>query len=231
MPSTLPPTPLVCLPGLLGNPRIFEPLTEAIGGARSVTALELPEGTPFAAAERVSLAIRERTARPVHVLTGSWGGLVGLCLPPEQVASLALVATLPHHSYYPSWMTPARRALTLLPPRLVEALYRRRLARELALDGVPAPLAAALVERGIERSVLLSRLKFARCRDIPRARVPALWLAGEEDPQVMWTAHEVRSHHPGAGFTPVPGRHRPHASHPEALLERLESWWGEHEGA
>jgi len=230
MPSTLPPTPLFCLPGLLGDARIFEPLRAALGEARPVYALDLSPGTPFAVAERVSLAMRSRTSRPAHVLTGSWGGLAALCLPPEQVASLAVVATLPHPRFYPAWMTPARRALTLLPPPLVEAMYRGHLARELDRDGVPAALAAALVERGLARSVLLSRLKYARCGDIPRARAPALWLAGEEDPQVTWTAHELRSHHPGAGFTPVPGRHRPYASHPEALLERLESWWSKHDG-
>jgi pimeloyl-ACP methyl ester carboxylesterase len=223
------PTPLVCLPGLVGDPRIFDPLLAALGEERPVRALELPPGTPFEVARQVSWTLRAWTAGPAHVLTGSWGGLAALCLPPEQVASLAVVATLPSPRFYPGWMTPARRALTLLPPPLVEAAYRRHLARELAADGVPPELALAIVRRGLSRDLLLSRLRSARCRDIPRASAPTLWLAGSEDPQVSWTAHDLRESHPGVDSETVPGRHRPYASHPEALLERLRPFWSRHE--
>ena len=187
--------------------------------------MELPAGSPFDAARAVSAAIRRRGGGPVHLLAGSWGGLVARCLPPEQVLGMALIATLPHPRHCPAWLGPLRRALMPLPAPAVEAAYRRRLARGLRRDGVPPGLASALAARGLSKQVLLSRLKSARCRDIPRAVPPSLWLRGREDPQVSWTAHEIRATHPGAEMDSVPGAHRPYASHPAALLERLRPWW------
>ncbi len=217
------PTPVLCLPGLLGDARVFGPFAALASRTREVIALDLPTGAPADAARALDLPPGR-----FHVVTGSYGGLVARCLPPERMASLACVATLPGRSLCPRRVELQSRALARLPDRVVERMYRRRLERALAEDGVPALLAEELLLRGLTAPELVGRLRgVLDWRLPPPPRVPTLWILGATDPMAPWSVREVLEHLPDVEVTHVPGGHRPFASHPGPLLTRLQGFWSE----
>ena len=114
-----------------------------------------------------------------------------------------------------------------MPAPLVEALYRRHTRRALALDGAPAALVELLADRGLDAATLRGRLDGILAWDLPPwPRIPMLWLAGATDPQIDWTPAEALAALPeGTVYAHVPGGHRPYASHPGPLADRLEGWW------
>lgn len=195
---------IVCLPGFLGDARVFEPFRRLASSRYEVLLLDLPlRGLPPRA----------------HVLTGSYGGLVAAKLDPGRIRSLAMVGTLPSASLIPSSVRLQRRILGQLPERLVEGLYRRHSRRSLALDGVPD-----LRGEGLAARVLLERLDEVLQHSFVFPDVPTLWVLGATDPQAP-TSAQVLEHQPHAEVCHVPGGHRPYASHPGPLLTELERWW------
>ncbi len=217
------PTPVLCLPGLLGDARVFRPFVALAARSREVIALDLPSGAPALAARSLKLPPGR-----FHVVTGSYGGLVARCLPPERMASLACVATLPGRSLCPRSVELQSRLLARLPAGLVEGIYARRLERVLAADGVPAELAEGMLIRGLSAEDLVARLRGVLDWDLPaQPSVPTLWILGATDPSARWTTEEVLRHQPGVQVTHVPGGHRPYASHPGPLLTRLQGFWSE----
>ena len=213
-------TPLLCLPGLLGDACVFEPFAIAASARRIVRAWDLPTGSPAEAAN----ALSARLQQPHHVLTGSFGGLVARCLPPERLASLACVATLPDQDLVPESIRRRIAALDRLPDVLVEALYRRHSRRSLGLDGVPSVLIDRT--RGLDATTLRARLHGVLDWQLPPPpEVPTLWILGATDPQAAWSVDDVLARRPDVEVTHVPGGHRPYASHPGPLLTRLEQFW------
>lgn len=214
---------MVCLPGFLGDARIFEPLGPLLAARRGAMAFDLPPGGPAEAAAALAPAL-EAVGRPVHLLTGSFGGLVARSLPPALLASLAMVATLPDPALIPPGVRAQAALLTLAPAPLIPAIYRRHLRRALAADGVPRDLALRLVARGLDKATLLGRLRgVLRWETGPLPPCPILWVRGATDPQ----APPVEALPDVAEVTHVPGGHRPYASHPGPLFTRLERFWGE----
>jgi pimeloyl-ACP methyl ester carboxylesterase len=202
---------LVCLPGFLGDRRVFEPFAELARARFEVVTLDLPAGSPHEAA----LAL---PAVDGHYLTGSFGGLVASCLPPDRLRSLAMVATLPAASLIPRSVRLQSRLLGRLPAPLLEPLYRRHSARSLEQDGV------RLHSEGLDAATLRSRLKGVLEHDFVFPSVPLLWVLGATDPQAP-SSGEVLRHQPRAEVCHVPGGHRPYGSHPGPLLTELERWW------
>ena len=214
-------TPLVCLPGLLGDARIFEPFARLARRSREVHCLDLPPGPPRQAARELDLP-----RGSFHVLTGSYGGLVARCLPPERMLSLACVATLPDRSLCPRSVELQSRMLARMPSTLVERLYARRLDRVLAEDGVRSELADRL--HRLDRDTLVGRLRGVLDWDLPpQPQVPTLWVLGATDPMAPWSVGEILRWHPHVQACHVPGGHRPYASHPGPLLTRLQGFWSE----
>lgn len=151
-------------------------------------------------------------------VAASFGGLVVWALPPERVRSLVTVGTLPWRTPAASRSGRAGMALRVLPEPVYRRLYARRIREALIADGAdPAELAAL---RPPPRAVLAGRLGAIAGWALPaRPPVPARWWWGADDPWVTWSAAQVRA----AGHQPevLPGAHRPHLSHPEAVAARL----------
>lgn len=216
--------PLVCLPGFLGDRRIFEPLAEAAEGAREIIAFDLPSGAPRKAAR--SLAPRLAPLAPLHLLTGSYGGLVARCLPPGLLLSWATVGTLPARGLVPTAVERRSRAMAAVPAPLLERLYRRHLRRSLRRDGVPEDLALRLATRGLSKEELLRRARGVLAWDLdPLPPCPTLWILGATDPEAPWSPAQVLLSCPAVEVARVPGGHQPFATHPGPLLARLAAFW------
>jgi len=225
--SNDPSSAVICLPGLLGDARVFDPLIEALQGEREITGLDLPPGS-FSNAAAVSTAkLQAHWDKPVDLVTGSFGGLVALSLPKACVRSIATVGTMPDKRFFPTAMAQLLRGLRPMPSSWVEHLYRQHLTRSLEQDGVPADIRSALAQRTIRKQVLIDRLTSIRQENPRGLDVPLLWLTGTEDGQTRWSPSEVLAAYPRAIIDSVPGAHRPYASHPEHLADRLRQFWSE----
>lgn len=207
---------------------MFEPLAPLLSPRRAVWAFDLPPCAPRQAAALILRELDELGLSEVHLLTGSYGGLVARCLPAARLVSWATVATLPDRDLMAPGVTWEARALRLLPAPALEALYRRHLRRALAQDGVPRDLALRMARRGLGRRALLARLQGVLDWDLdPLPPVPTLWVLGDTDPQARWTVAEVLARCPRVTVSHVSGGHRPYASHPAPLAELLEGFWGD----
>jgi len=210
------------VPGFQGDARIFAPLAAALPG-RVLWAVDLGGGTVTEVTGRLQ-SVLDQAGRS-EVVTGSYGGLVACGL--RGLRSLAAVGTLPDRAWLQGGLTRQRRLLQRLPAGVVEAMYRHHTRRAGAADGLPVALTAALASAGLDKSTLVARLRSLETWPFaPPPDVPLLWIAGATDPQVRWTAADTHDAlGPRATFTTVPGSHRPHASHPGALVGRLEGFW------
>lgn len=218
-------TPVLCLDGILGRSRIFSPFAELCAPSRTVVLADLPPGDPWRAAALLARRLEGRA--PMHVLTGSYGGLVARKLPNHLVASVSCIGTLPHSRFVARDMKLQVAALRRMPARVVEPLYHRRSRSALVDDGVPSALVDELTGTPLDADVLLGRLTAVTDHDLPELNPdwPVLWLHGADDPQITWTEADVRAEHPNAQVATVPGGHHPHASHPGPLLERVQAFW------
>ena len=220
-------TAVVCLPGLLGDARVFDPLIDVLQSEREITGIDLPPGSFSDAAAVISAKLNARWEKPVDVVTGSFGGLVALSLPRENVRSIATVGTMPHNRFFPKAMAQMLRGLRPMPSSWVEQLYRQHVARTLEQDGVPSHIRTAIAQRTIRKQVLIDRLSSIQQENPRGLDVPLLWLTGTEDGQTRWSSSEVLAAYPQAIVDSVPGAHRPYASHPEHLADRLRQFWSE----
>lgn len=218
--------PALCLPGFLGDARVFEPIGPLLAARRSTYALDLPPGPPRAAAAALDRALDALGLDAVHLLTGSYGGLVARCLRPGRLRSWVTVATLPDRDLMHPGVRLQARLLRALPAPLVEASYRRHLRRELPRDGVPADLAMRMSARGLDAALLRARLQGVLDWDLgPLPPCPTTWVLGDTDPQARWTVAEVLARCPDVTVSHVSGGHRPYASHPAPLAALLEPLW------
>lgn len=185
--------------------------------------LHLPPGGPALAAAR--LVPRLPPGR-FTVLTGSFGGLVARFLPPHRMAGLTCVGTLPSPQFLSPAMARRARVFMALPDPLLEALYARHGRRSLLEDGVAPAVVDQILSRPVPAPVLRGRLRaiLAGHHGTPPA-VPTLWLSGADDPQITWTRGELEHAVVGVHTRVVPGRHFPHASHPEALWATVSAFF------
>jgi len=217
--------PVVCLPGLLGDARVFEPLFDVLADTE-VSGLDLPPGSFTSAAKVIAAKLEAGWDSPVHLVTGSFGGLIALSLPESSlVRSITTIGTMPDKRFFPNAMARLLHGLKPMPSTWVETLYRQHISRSLARDGVPRPLREALSQRTIRKQVLLDRLTSIKTENPTGLDVPTLWLTGVDDDQTRWSDHDVVASYPKVIIDSIPGAHRPYASHPEALANRLRSFW------
>ena len=218
--------PVVFLPGLQGQAAVFGPLRDVVQLGTAWNAWDLPPGDPREAA--AALAPRLERLGPAHLVTGSYGGLIALQLPPEGIRSLVMVGTCPNPRLLPPHVSRQVALLRALPSFLVGSLYRRHLGRSLQGDGVPQETQQVVLGHRPGVGTLLGRLDGA-LQEQEAVPVPGrlLWLRGTEDALCPWDDGEVISAWPGAQVQSVPGGHRPWASHPQAFAAILQAFWSQ----
>lgn len=223
--------PVLCLPGILGDALVFEPLAELLSSRRKVYLADLPPGDPWRAA--AIIARRLEATGPFHVVTGSFGGLVCHKLPAHLVLSGAHVATLPSLEHRDSQQLLKAKVLRKLPAALVEPLYARHLRDSLNKEGLETGLIERLLGRERNKDELIGRLQCLLDDEFPERpeERPTLWLLGQDDPQAPWSTQDIQAHHASAQVAHIPGGHRPYATQPGPLLARLETFWAQVESA
>lgn len=218
------PLPIVCLPGIRGDRRVFSPLLDVAGAETPMVPLDLPPGAPALAAARL---LPHLPAGPVHLLTGSYGGLVARFLPPQRIASLACIGTLPAPTFLDPQLVGKAQGLLALPDGMMARLYRIHGRRSLQREGVPEAVVAALCDHPLSARTLRGRLRGVLSGHhgvVPP--VPCAWIHGSEDAQIRWTEAQLRAAVPGVTCLEVDGGHFPHATHPAILWRTLrDDWW------
>jgi pimeloyl-ACP methyl ester carboxylesterase len=232
-----PPTPLVLLPGLLCDRRLFGPQLPALeAGGRRVLVPDLTgEGTVEALAARV---LAEAPPGPFALCGLSMGGYVAQEIvrqAPERVARLALLDTRARADSPEE--TARRRGLIELAergefrgvtPRLLPLLIHRDRLADGALTGLVQAMAAAV---GRDAFLRQQRAIMAR-RDyrplLAAIRVPTLVLCGREDaitPPEMH--HEMAAAVPDATLVVLPNcGHLAPLERPGAVAAQLAAWLG-----
>ena len=219
--------PIVLLPGIEGDARIFYRMS-ALADRRPVLAMDLPrEGDGLAAMAgrvlaRLDGAFGPSADRQRFAVVGlSLGGLVGWAMAaaaPARVAALVTLGTLPGRALCPPAIARGRALSRALPGPLFSALYRARIGRRMAEEGVEPWLTSVLVGDLPGRDLVLRRLDAVLAWGLPGAvGVPALWLAGQDDREAPWGAADVARVLPDAAFATVPGGHRAPATHADSF--------------
>jgi len=217
-------TPLVLLPGIEGDARVFVrqlPLAQK----RRVFAFHLPVG--FHTLPEVAQTILDRLTAPRVALFGaSLGGLVGWAmseLAPARVAALMTLGTLPAKPFQPRSTGRAILPLKWLPAGVFRSLYRARVQRRLREEGVEEALAAQLLGCLPSQRALADRLEMVRGWALCRPpQVPTFWMRGQFEREAPWSTAQARDALPDAFVETVPGGHRAHLTHPTALHSLME---------
>ncbi len=214
--SPLPP--LILLPGIEGDPRVFSRLAK-LGTERQLLSLELPEG---ASVSEMAAALLSRHPEPFCVLGASLGGLVARAAAeadPRRVRALVAIGSLPGPTCRPPGLGLAATALRRAPAGWVESRYRRRIAARHLEEGVDPELSLPLLARLPSAALLARRLgAVASWAPGPPPPVPTLWLRGQVDTESPWTTAQAARLLPDAQVETVPGGHRPMLTHPEHLV-------------
>jgi pimeloyl-ACP methyl ester carboxylesterase len=220
--------PVVCLPGLQGHAAVFDPLRDVLQIGSAWNAWDLPPGAPSEAA--APLAERLERLGPAHLVTGSYGGLIAVHLPPGVVRSLVMVGTCPHPRVLPAHVARQVALMKAIPGALVAGLYRFHLARSLRGDGVPGDTRRRVLAHRPGVPDLLERMDAAlQEQEATHVHQKLLWVRGASDALCPWDDGEVLSSWPGAQVRSVPGGHRPWASHPQAFAAILQAFWSQDE--
>lgn len=208
-------SPVVLLPGIRGGPSEHARLAAALPG-RVVHALALPDLDHRGAtlADFAAALLPHLPDEPAVVVGASFGGLIAWALPPARVAALVTIGTLPGPSRAQAQCRRRAALVRLLPGPLYRRLYG---ARTRAGDDADDPGGALLGAIELPSPAQLSaRLGAIGRWGLPaRPPGPAVWVWGADDPFAVWTVDAVHA----IGATPrvVPGAHRPHVSHPDAV--------------
>ncbi len=230
-----PPTPLVLLPGLLCDRRLFGPQIPALeAGGRRVLVPDLTgEDTIEALAARV---LAEAPPGPFALCGLSMGGYVAqevVRQAPARVARLALLDTRARADTPEE--TARRRGLIELAergefrgvtPRLLPLLVHHDRLADGALAGLVQAMAAGV---GKDAFLRQQRAIMAR-RDyrplLPAIRVPTLVLCGREDAITPPDMHlEIAAAVPDATLVVVPGcGHLAPLERPTAVAAQLAAW-------
>jgi pimeloyl-ACP methyl ester carboxylesterase len=214
--------PVVLLPGLQGDPLVFEPLFHMLALGRPLLGLRLSEGgLPADCALLEATEIRS-LVEGADLICGSYGGQVALRadVPFE---SIVMTGSFPRFIALPSAAKAKLRASLAMPSLLLGGVNRRRSLSRLQADGVPNSLATRLNRPS--GKALRARLMSLRGLEGVQVSCPLLWIAGKKDAQSPWTEPELEDTWPGIRVCRVPGKHRPYASDPQTFVRTVEDWW------
>lgn len=201
---------LVLLPGIQAGLVEFSRLRPLLGPH---LALELPACAGRTLAEHAA-ALEAALPPGAHdFVAASFGGLLVWALPRGRVRRVVTLGTLPFATPAVRRSDRAAHVVAWTPERLYRALYERRIRASLIADGAdPAVLAAVSPP---PRAVLAGRLAAIGAWGLGAPPPGAVWAWGEADPWVTWTREAVAA--VGAEPEVLPGGHRPHLSHPDAV--------------
>ena len=224
--------PLVLLPGMMCDARLFAPQIAALGGTRQMTVLPLRGETVTEIAANVLAH-----APPVFALGGlSMGGIVAMEIvaqAPERVTRLALMDTNPRAE---TAQVAARREPQIAA---VRAGGLRRVMRDEMKPNylAPGPGRAAVLDLCMEMAEALGPEVFVRQSRALQTRpdrqevlrgvaVPTLVLCGEHDALCPVERHELMAALvPGAVLDVVEGAgHLPTLEAPEAVIAAMRRW-------
>jgi pimeloyl-ACP methyl ester carboxylesterase len=228
-------TPLVLLPGMMCDERLFEPQIEALGDIAEIWVGHIGAA---ASVEKIAAGVLEEVPFRRFALCGlSMGGIVAmqiLAQAPDQVTHLALLDT----NHLPE--IPERQRLR--GPQ-IERVRQGRLREVLIEEMKPNYLAdahqadAALLERVLDMGLQLGQDAFERqslaLRDRPDATAvlrrfsgPALVLCGEEDKLCPPERHRaIADLIPGSTLVVVPGAgHLTTLEAPTSVNAALRAW-------
>jgi pimeloyl-ACP methyl ester carboxylesterase len=227
--------PLLFLPGMMCDARLFAPQIKALSGNREVLTGEIGAADSMAELARILL----KTAPQRFALAGlSMGGIVAMEVirkAPERVTRLALLDTNPR-AELPE--VQARRAPQIAA---VQAGGLRQVMREELKPNylVDSPRKPAILDLCMEMALALGPEVFERqsiaLRDRPDQQetlravtVPTLVLCGRHDTLCPVERHELmHALVPGSDLIVVEGAgHLPTLEQPEATTAALERWLG-----
>ncbi|UWQ21297.1 alpha/beta fold hydrolase [Jannaschia sp. W003] len=223
--------PLVLLPGMMCDARLWAPQVAALEGPAQVLPIDGHDTIP-ALARAVLEAAPERFA-----LAGlSMGGIVAMEMvaqAPERIARLALLDTF-CGAEHPKMAARRERQIERVRAGALEAVMREEL---MPLYVAPGPGAEAVLETCREMALALGGAVFERQaralqrredrREVLRGvRCPALVLCGEADAMCPPDRHrEMTALIPGAVLELVEGAgHLPTLERPKAVTEAMRRW-------
>jgi len=231
-----PGLPLVLLPGIEGDARVFARQLP-LAANRTVVALDLPFGAANlramgdAVLDRIDqlwpiLAWQPNSEPRVAVAGLSLGGLVGRAMAaaaPERVAALITLGTLPSPALIPPGVRRGRARAGTLPGPIFELLYGVRIKHHLTEEGVDPLITTQLVADLPDKSEIVRRLDAVFSWGLPDdLDIPSLWLLGQIDAEAPWTPADILRHVPSASVEVIPGGHRAPLTHPAAFHEAVE---------
>ena len=212
---------VVLVPGLQGDPGIFQPLVTCLPHRR-VWGFRLSQGGLAQDTILLRRCLERLGIERARLVAGSYGGQVGLRLR-TAVHSLVMVGSFGRWDQVPKPQRLMLRLALNLPSGVLEQRYNARLVARLLADGVPREIAENLSGPG--GRALQQRLGSLVGSAESVLTQPTLWLAGKEDPQAPWSSLELEEIWPEVVVQRLQGGHRPYASHPSEFAAVLEQWW------
>ncbi|CUH81973.1 alpha/beta fold hydrolase [Tropicibacter naphthalenivorans] len=224
-------TPLVFLPGMMCDDRLFGPQMRALGGQRPVSAADLTTQDSIASMARHVL----ETAPPVFALAGlSMGGIVAMEVlrqAPGRVARLALMDTNPLAE------TPqvqagragqiARAERGELADMMRDTFIPRYLAQaDAGIEALCLDMATELGPEVFARQSRALRERPDQCGVLQGYTGPTLILCGAQDRLCPVERHALMAGlMPHARYRVIPGAgHLPTLEQPDTVTEALTQW-------
>ncbi|HNH47061.1 MAG TPA: alpha/beta fold hydrolase [Myxococcota bacterium] len=207
------PLSVVLIPGIRGDPREFIKLAPLIGGR--IRILRTPEDMEPSLRSMADRVLSGLPNRPFHLIGASFGGLLGVAMPPSRLRSLTTIGSMPTRNASASKAGLLGMLIPALPEPIYRLLYGARVASSLRKDGPELGNLALPSQQALSR-----RLKAIAAWELPdRPSVPTRCLWGADDAMVSWTEAQVQKL--GMESRIVPGGHFPHLSNPEAVSKVL----------
>ena len=228
--------PIVFLPGMMCDARVFEPQITALGRERAVTVAPITVGDSI---ETIALGLLAQLPEKFALVGLSMGGIVAMEIlrrAPDRVSRIALLDTNPlaetpqSATIYEPWIIAARSGR--LDDVLREMMRPEFLAQGPDRMTVLNRFYAMASDQGAEVFIRQSRA-LQRRRDLQsalrRCKCPALVMCGAEDGLTPVKRHQFMAELiPYAELRIIEGAgHLPTWEQPEQVTDALRSWMGQ----
>ena len=155
----------------------------------------------------------------------SIGGLIGwqtANLIPHRVLGLVTVGSLPHKNFLRRRIKYAQNVLRYSPTWVFDRWYKRKIKLHLTKEGITSQDISTVLHDLPSKWVWCQRIG-AIFNEFPMQPplTPNIWIWGNEDPFVSWSADQVTVLYPNAQVVCLPGRHFPNYSSSECFARTL----------